>query len=208
MQGHDVPAPHYDRVAAILHWLIGVALLGQITFGFLLDDIAPRGTVSRAPVINLHKSFGIVLGVLIVLRLAWRLAHRPPALPSFMPLWQRVAARWSHRALYGCMIVMPLSGYIASNFSKYGVVFFGFSLKPWGVESKPIYAVFNGVHVVTAWIFTALIVVHVLGALRHLLVERDGVFRRMWPWGGTRQPPAREPLRATKTEPARSRETA
>jgi len=191
--------------------LIGLALLGQITFGFLLDDIAPRGTVSRAPVINLHKSFGIVLGALIVLRLAWRLAHRPPGLPAFMPAWQRVAATWSHRALYACMIVMPLSGYIGSNFSKYGVVFFGFPLKPWGIESKAIYAVFNGTHVVTAWIFTALIVVHVLGALRHLLVERDGVFRRMWPWGGgpgSALRSAREPLRDSETEPTRSRETA
>jgi cytochrome b561 len=137
--------------------------------------------------------------VLIVLRLGWRLAHRPPALPAFLPDWQRIAAAWSHRALYACMIVMPLSGYIASNFSKYGVVFFGASLKPWGIESKPVYAFFNGVHVATAWIFAGLIVVHVLGALRHVLLQRDGTFRRMWPW---------EPLQATKTEPTRPRETA
>ena len=204
MQGHEATKSKYDRVAVGLHWLIGLALLGQITFGFLLDDLAPRGTVSRAAVINLHKSFGIVLGILILLRLAWRLVHRPPALPAFLPRWQRVAALWSHRALYACMIVMPSSGYIASNFSKYGVVFFGFPLKPWGPTSKAIYAVFNGVHVVTAWIFTALIVLHVLGALRHALA-RDGVFRRMWP---TPAAAAAELSRAEVAQPARSREAA
>ena len=69
-----------------LHWLIGVALLGQIGFGFLLDDIAPRDTPARAGVINLHKSFGIVLGLLIVARLAWRLATRRRGWPASMPM--------------------------------------------------------------------------------------------------------------------------
>jgi cytochrome b561 len=207
MHRHEVSNPHYGRVAAILHWLIGLALLGQIAFGFLLDDLAPRGTPARAAVINLHKSFGIVLGVLILSRLAWRLAHRPPALPAFLPAWQRLAARWHHGALYACMLVLPLSGYVASNFSKYGVTFFGLSLKPWGPASKPVYALFNGVHVATAWIFTALVVGHVLVALQHALVARDGVFRRMWPWGSPAAGSG-EPARGSANEPARSREPA
>jgi cytochrome b561 len=208
MQGRVESDRHYDRVAASLHWLIGVALLGQVTFGFLLDDIAPRGTVSRGAVINLHKSFGIVLGLLIVLRLAWRLAHRPPALPAFLPEWQRIGARWSHRALYACMLVMPLSGYIGSNFSKHGVVFFGFPLKPWGPDLKPVYQALNGVHVATGWIFAVLIAIHVLAALKHALA-RDGIVRRMWPWGALRaSPPGREPTSARTTESIRSQETA
>ena len=172
---------HYDRVAVALHWLIGLALLGQIGFGFMLDDIAPRGTPARAGVINLHKSFGMVLGVLIVLRLAWRLAHRAPPWPAHLPVWQRQAATWGHRALYACMVVMPLSGYIGSNFSKYGVKFFGHPLPPWGPDDKAVYAIFNGTHVFTAWLFTALIAGHVLMAARHALINRDGVFSRIWP---------------------------
>jgi cytochrome b561 len=207
MQTQDAPHRQYDRIAAALHWLIGLALLGQVAFGFLLDDIAPRGTVSRAAVINLHKSFGIVLGLLVVLRIAWRLAHRPPPWPAAMARWQREAARWSHRALYACMIVMPVSGYIASNFSRHGVVFFGFSLRPWGPDAKAAYAAFNGAHVVTAWIFATLVVVHVLAALHHAFVARDGVFLRMWPRGST-PAPRREPSGAAAIPPARSRETA
>jgi cytochrome b561 len=212
MERLAVPDPHYDRVAAALHWLIGAALLGQVAFGFLLDDIAPAGTPSRGAVINLHKSFGIVLGVLIVLRLAWRLAHRPPALPRTLPDWQRAAARWSHRALYACMIVMPVSGYVASNFSRHGVVFFGLTLSPWGPDLKPVYRALNGVHVITGWIFAALIAVHVLAALQHAW-QRDAVFRRMWPWGARRAAPSapapwRDPQPPTTDESTRSQEIA
>ena len=173
----------YDKIAAALHWLIGLALLGQITFGILLDDIAPRGTPSRAGVINLHKSFGIVLGVAILARLAWRLAHRPPDWPAILPGWQRRAARAMHWALYACMVVTPLSGYVASNFSKHGIRFFGVALKPWGPDLPAVYDALQDVHVATAWLFVALIGGHVLAALQHAIVARDGVFRRMWPWG-------------------------
>ena len=178
----DAGGDRYDRVAATLHWLIGVALLAQIVFGFLLDDIAPRGTPSRAFVINLHKSFGIVLGLAIVARLAWRLAHRPPPWPAAMTAWQRRAAHVGHGALYACMLVLPVSGYVASNFSKHAVRFFGLAVAPWGPDLPKVYDALNGLHVATAWVFAALIAGHVLAALQHAWVDRDGIFRRMWPW--------------------------
>jgi len=177
----DIEQPRYDGVAVALHWLIGVALLGEIAFGFLLDDIAPRGTPARAAVINLHKSSGLVLLALIVVRLAWWLGHAPPPWPDSMPPWQRRAARLDHAALYACMVVLPLSGYIASNFSRFGVKFFGTALPPWGADLPQVYGFFNGIHIVTAYVFTALILVHVAAALKHALLDRDGVFSRMWP---------------------------
>ncbi len=176
-----VGAAHYGRVAATLHWLIGIALFGQIAFGFLVDDIAPRATPARAAVINLHKSCGMVLGVLIVARLAWRLTHAAPAWPASLPDWQRRAALGVHRALYACMVVMPLSGYVGSNFSKHGVRFFGTALTAWGPDLSAAYAFFSGVHVATARLFAQLIVAHVAAALQHGLVERDGVMARIWP---------------------------
>ena len=177
----SVQAPRYEPVSILLHWLIAFALLGQIAFGFLLDEIAPRNTPARAGVINLHKSLGITLGLLIAARIARRASHAPPAWPDSMTAWQRDAALWGHRALYACMVVMPLSGYIASNFSKYGVRFFGVALKPWGPDLPQVYAVFNGLHIATAFVFGALIVGHVLATLKHALIDRDAVFSRMWP---------------------------
>ena len=174
-------ATRYGRVAIALHWLIGLALLGQIAFGSLLDDIAPRNTPGRAGVVNLHKSLGIVLGALIVARLAWRLTHRPPAWPASMPVWEQRAARLGHRALHACMLVLPLSGYTASNFSKYGVKLFGLALRPWGPPLPAVYAFLNGVHVVTSWVLLALLALHIMAALKHGLVARDGVFSSIWP---------------------------
>jgi len=171
----------YGAVAILLHWILGLALLAQIAFGFLLDDIAPRGTVARSATINLHKSIGLVLGVVILARLCWRWLHAPPALPVAMPAWQRRAALIGHRALYVCMLAMPLSGYIASNFSRHGVKLFGVPLAPWGPDEPSVYAFFNGVHVGTAFLFCVLIAGHVVFALKHALIDHDEVFARMWP---------------------------
>jgi cytochrome b561 len=172
----------YDRVAAWLHWSIGALLLAEIAFGLLLDDIAPRGTPARAGVINLHKSFGIVLGVLIVLRIVWRFAHAPPPWPASMSAARRRAANAGHVALYACMLVAPLSGYLGSNFSRHGVRFFGAELAPWGPDWPRAYAFLVGVHDVSSYLLLALTIGHVAMALRHALVEHDGIFDRIVPW--------------------------
>jgi cytochrome b561 len=183
MTGMNEPnqTAHYGRAAITLHWLVGLALLAQVVFGFLLDDIAPRNTPARAAVINLHKSFGLMLALLVIARLAWRLSHRPPAWPASLAPWQQRAALLTHRALYACMIVMPSAGYVASNFSKHGIRFFGMTLPAWGPDLPAVYAFFNGVHVVTAWLFAGLIAVHIAAALKHALVDHDGVLSRIWP---------------------------
>lgn len=169
-----------------LHWLIGLALLGQIAFGFLLDELAPRGTAARASVINLHKSCGIVLGLAILTRLIWRLRHRPPVWPASVSRWQQRVVRAGHWALYGGMVVMPASGYVASNFSTYGIRFFGHAWPAWGPTAPAVYGFFNGLHVVTAWLFCILIAGHVAAALKHVWVDRDGVFSRILPGSSSR----------------------
>lgn len=174
----DSNAVRYTRVAVVLHWLIALLLLGQIAFGWFLETV-PRGTPARGLYVNLHKSTGLTLALLILARVAWRIVHHPPELPSLMPPWERVAAKWSHLALYVCMLGMPLSGYVASNFSKYGVKLFNkVTLPPWGPDNAQIYAIFNTTHQVLSFVFVALIVAHVLAAVRHL-ARKDGVFSRM-----------------------------
>ncbi|HEY6643202.1 cytochrome b [Povalibacter sp.] len=173
-------AARYTRTAIALHWLLAAAILVQILLGWSLDEI-PRGTPARSWWVNLHKSTGLTIGVLIAVRLTWRWGHPPPRLPGSMPAWERAAADASHRLLYACMLVMPLTGYVASNFSKYGVRFFNVVLlPPWGPENAQVYAVLNGTHVITSYVFVALIGIHLVSALRHLFL-RDGIFQRMWP---------------------------
>ena len=178
----DAPG-RYTKTAIALHWLLVVALLAQVGFGWFLEDV-PRDTPARTIYVNLHKSTGIVIGLIILLRLYWRATHPAPPLPLTMPAWERVSAKWSHLLLYVCMIVMPVSGYVASNFSKYGVNFFNaIKLPPWGIDNSAIYGAFNATHVITSFVFVTLIAVHALAALRHLF-KHDGVFNRMWPTAG------------------------
>lgn len=170
----------YTTTAIALHWLIALLLLGQFAFGLLLDDI-PRGTPARGIYVNLHKSSGIVIGLLIVLRIAWRLAHTPPPLPGGMPAWQRRLARFSHATLYLCMLALPLSGYLASNFSQHGVKLFNaVRLPPWGPDDKALYALFNSTHHIAALLLALFVALHVLAVAKHMLVDRDGLVRRIW----------------------------
>jgi len=172
--------PRYTRTAIALHWLIALALMGQIGFGWYLNEIE-RGSPERSLFVNLHKSFGLILGVAIAFRLFWRLTHAAPALPKAVSAWERIGSRASHVGLYVCMVLMPLTGYVASNFSRWGVKLFNVVvLPPWGMDSPEIYAFFNGIHVAVSFVFASLIGLHVLAALRHL-VKRDDVFARMWP---------------------------
>jgi cytochrome b561 len=168
----------YTGVAIVLHWLTAALLIGQISFGWFLESV-PRGTPMRGFYVNVHKSTGMTLALLVLARITWRLLNSPPSLPSFMPSWERRAAQWSHLALYTCMLGMPLSGYIASNFSQHGVKFFNVvTLPPWGVDAPRVYAVFNTTHILLSYLFVTLILVHVVAAVRHA-IRRDGVFARM-----------------------------
>jgi cytochrome b561 len=171
----------YTTTAIALHWLIALLLLGQFAFGLILGDI-PRGTPERGMYVNLHKSSGMVIGLLILLRIGWRLTHAPPPLPAAMPAWQRQASRLVHAALYLCMLMLPLSGYLASNFSKHGVKFFNVvRMPPWGPDDKTLYAAFNQVHHLAALLLALFVAVHVLAVAKHMLIDRDGLLLRMWP---------------------------
>jgi cytochrome b561 len=121
----------YGRSVRILHWLLAVLLLLQLTFGWWIGEL-PRNTVARSHFINLHKSVGMVTGSLILLRIYWRLLSDAPALPTTLAPWQQRLAAAGHHLMYLCMLVLPLSGYIASNFSRFGVKFFNtITLAPW-----------------------------------------------------------------------------
>jgi cytochrome b561 len=176
-----VSQERYTRTAVILHWLIAAAILAQIGFGWYLQQI-PRKTPDRTIYVNYHKSSGMMIGLLILLRVAWRLKHRPPPLPASMPPWERRAALVNHALLYACMVIMPVAGYTASNFSKFGVKFFNaVLLPPWGGDDRGVYAFFNGLHVATSYVFVALIALHILAAVKHVLVSKHGILRRMLP---------------------------
>jgi cytochrome b561 len=171
----------YTKPAIALHWIIAAGVLSLIGLGLYMVDI-PRGTPERAFFYNLHKSIGVTLAILILVRLWWRAKNPPPPLPGSLPAWQAKASKISHALLYVCLIVMPIAGFSASQFTKYGVTYFGlFKIPPMGTENKEIYELLQGVHGFTSQLLIVLLVIHIAAALKHLIVDKDGVFQRMLP---------------------------
>jgi len=176
-----MPAPtRHNKLAIALHWLIAIGVFVMIGLGWSMTDI-PKGTPERAFYFNLHKSIGVTIGVLVLIRLWWRLTHRPPALPGSMPAWEVRAAKINHGLLYACLLVMPLVGFLASNFTKYGVKYFGLQVGPFFAENQALRDGLQEVHESVSYLLVALIAVHTLAAFKHLLVDKDGVFQRMLP---------------------------
>ncbi|HEX2200246.1 MAG TPA: cytochrome b [Burkholderiales bacterium] len=167
----------YDRTAVILHWVVGLAVLAQFALGWWMLGVPKGGDGERAWWFNLHKSIGMTLGALVLLRLAWRLRGAPPGLP--LPAWQRFAAEASHWGLYACMLTLPLSGFLGSVFSGYPIRYFGLRLPDAALASAPLKNLMSAVHETAAWALAALLALHIGAALWHL-ARRDGVFRRMW----------------------------
>jgi cytochrome b561 len=167
----------YTRTAVVLHWLIAAIVAGQVSWGWLMQAIPKAPPGMRADAFNFHKSVGLSLLALMLFRLGWRLAHRPPALPP-MPRWQSRVATATHVALYVALIAMPVAGYLGSVWSGYPVKWFGITLPAWGTATPALKDAMSGVHLVTSWILLLLIVLHVAGALRHAL-HGDGVMARM-----------------------------
>jgi len=171
----------YSTPAIALHWIVAILVLVMIGLGLYMTDI-PRGTPERTFFYNLHKSIGVTTAILVLIRLWWRFRNLPPPLPPSVPAWQVQASKLSHALLYLCLILMPLSGFSASQFTKYGVTYFGlFKIPPMGWENKVIYDFLQGIHGVTAVLLITLVLIHVAAALKHLLFDRDSVFLRMLP---------------------------
>lgn len=171
----------YTTTAIVFHWVVAILVFALIGLGLTMTEI-PKGTPDRAWYYNLHKSIGVTTALLVLARLWWRAKNPPPSLQASMPGWEVQAANISHALLYLCLIVMPLSGFAATQFTKYGVKFFGlFTIPPMGWEDKTIYDLLQGVHGVTAVLLISLVVIHVLAAFKHLLINRNNVFQRMLP---------------------------
>lgn len=176
---HMRKAERYGRVAVYLHWVIAVAIFGQVALGWWMQEIPKGPDGARAWWFNLHKSIGLTLGAIIVMRLAWRVRSGAPALPSFIAPWQRTAAAVSHAGLYACMVLLPLSGYLGSSFSGYPVRLFGAALPQWSAAWPAAKDLMSALHQCAAWLLVLLVVVHITAALVHAL-RGDGIIRRMW----------------------------
>ena len=190
----------YNNVAILLHWLIGLAIIFMLILGIFMTDIpkeAPKQisfdifnlgiyswevTEAESPrsfYFNFHKSIGVTLFVFVLFRIFWRFTNKPPALLSSMKPWEKRFATAAHHGLYLLMILIPLTGILMSIGSKYGVKWFGIKILP-GIDSTPMRELFYEFHEIFGQLLLLILIFHILGALKHSIVDKDGTLRRMW----------------------------
>jgi len=173
-------ATHYTRTALTLHWLIAGFILAGLFMGWTMTDMAI--SPARLKTYNYHKWVGVTVLTLALLRLLWRLTHRPPALLP-MPRWQQRAAQGGHALLYALMLAVPMSGWIYSNATGYPVVYLGkLPLPNLVARDKVLADRWHEVHEVLATTLAILVALHVLAALQHHFVHKDNTLRRMLRW--------------------------
>ena len=173
-----MPTARYDRFSVALHWLMAALILGQIALGVWMIGLPKDGTGLRASWFNVHKSWGMVLGLLILLRLAWALLRpRVAALPQARHL--QLAARGAHGLLYALMLVMPLSGFFGSVFSGYPIRFFGMKLPKIAERWDAAKELLSVVHQASAMALVLLIALHVAAFFYHQYVMKEPLLQRM-----------------------------
>jgi len=171
----------YTTTAIVLHWLVALLIIGAFTLGLVMTDI-PGFSPTKLRYYAWHKWAGVTVMLLAVLRLLWRLKNRPPAFLAAMPAWQRGAAHGLHHLLYVFIFAVPLSGYFYTLAAGFPVVYFGlFQLPVLIAKNAPLAETLKGVHYWLTMSMAALVFLHVLAALKHTIIDRDGTMRRMLP---------------------------
>lgn len=173
-------ADSYGSVTKTLHWLIALLVIGMLIFGFILDGM-PKGSM-KDTLIGLHKSVGMTVLLLMVIRLSWRFINPQPVLPITIPRWEQRAARGLHFLLYIVLFAMPVSGWVMSSLGGHPVMFWNiFNAALPVVPNKTWAHNFFTLHAVIAWIIIGFLILHIAAAFKHHFIEKNNVLRRMLP---------------------------
>lgn len=173
----------YTSTAKLLHWLVASLVVVQ----FVLANLAERAedaddAVGELALFANHRSVGITILVLIIIRLLWRWQNPVPRLPENVPRWQVTASRVSHWSLYGILFAMPISGWLMSSAAEASVTWFNLVQLPAIVApNHELHEFFEEVHELLAKLLFVIASLHILAALKHGLFDKDGVLQRMLP---------------------------
>jgi cytochrome b561 len=172
----------YGLVAIVLHWTIAALFAGQVLLGLVMTGLADEEP-AKFGLYQWHKSFGLLILLLALVRLAWRLINTVPDLPAGMAAFEKRAARLAHVFLYAVLVLVPVTGWAVVSASPLGVPTFAFYLVVVPHLPVPVCAaaevVLQRVHGGLALISAVVAVVHIGAALRHHFVLKDAVLRRM-----------------------------
>lgn len=172
--------------ARALHWAMSLIIIGLIAVGFYSTEVT-TDLYLQFELVQLHKSWGFTVFVLVLIRIIWRLVNPSPRLPAEMSGAQKLLAHGAQYLLYALMIAMPLTGWLMASASElqelYGIKNMVFGLfempDPFVPGNKELEELFANIHFWCALLLTATLIAHVGAALKHHIVDRDGVMMRM-----------------------------
>jgi cytochrome b561 len=168
----------YTVTARVLHWLTALFVLSAIPAGIAMDRMG-EGPMADF-LFDLHRSLGAVLVPIVLFRIYWRLTHKPPPLPFDIPLSQRIVAEAVHYALYACVLVQPIIGWIATSAYRAPItVFWLIPLPPIWKEDRAFSEMLFTAHMYIGWAMCLLLTAHIGGALFHHFIRKDRVLLRM-----------------------------
>jgi len=171
----------WGAIAQTFHWVIVALIIVQVTLAEMADDL-PNG-VRKLTLLARHKSVGLTILGLVILRLAWRWLNEHPPLPQTLKRYEQALARFTHVALYVLLFLVPLTGWMFSSARGFPVSWFGFFQLPDLVpKSRPLYDTLMMVHHTLAWTLVGVAVLHAAAALKHHFWHKDDVLRRMLPF--------------------------
>jgi cytochrome b561 len=180
MPNQDSPT-RYGAVAQGFHWLIAALVVTQFVLANLADDL-PIGAHKLA-LLARHKSFGMTVLMLAILRLLWRLKNPPPQLPAGMAPWERHIARATHIAFYVLLFAMPLTGWLMSSAKNYSVSWFGLFTWPNLIgKNETAFDFLRATHDTLSYVLLVIAILHILAALKHHFWHKDDVLLRMLPF--------------------------
>ena len=180
-------AVRYTAPARLLHWLMAALLIGLLALGFYMSDLPL--SPEKLQFYSWHKWAGVTAFLLVLVRLAWRVTHIPPALPASMPKLMQFAAHAGHLLLYVLMIAIPLSGWLMSSAKGFQTVWFGVLPIPDLIgKDKATGDLLQQVHMILNLILVLTLAGHIGAALKHHFIDKDDILKRMLP---TRQSPRR-----------------
>ena len=169
----------YGVVAQLFHWVIVALIITQFVLAKWADGLSP---VKKIGILATHKSVGITILLLAVLRLTWRLFNPAPQLPAGTPRWQELAAHVSHFLLYALLFITPVLGWLMSSARNFSVSWFGLvQLPDFIAPNRATYETLHEAHEIMAYSLAGIAIVHAAAALKHHFFDRNDVLRRMLP---------------------------
>ncbi len=169
----------YNGKLRMMHWIMSVAIISLLFIGLWMKSL-PNDFDGKYDIYDMHKSFGLLVMLLVIARVFLRLLFNAPSLNDLISKRDAIISAIVVILLYICMFMMPISGYLMSSLAGYNVMFFGWTTPSFLQQNHDYSSFFACVHEIGGYIMIACVALHIAGFLKHLIIDKINLLKRMW----------------------------